>query len=99
MAVVPDNQRGSADLSIDPLTGQQHDYIILNDEERSKGFVRPVRQVYSHVTCGITTQMGLSIAETYARDPKFYGATFCTFCKNHFPVSEFRWEDGSEVGS
>ena len=41
-------------------------------------------------------------AETYARDPKFYGATFCVECKGHFPVGEngqFRWVDGGMVGT
>jgi hypothetical protein len=29
--------------------GQQRGYVILCDEERAKGFVRPVRQTYRHV--------------------------------------------------
>jgi len=46
--------------------------------------------------------MGMALAETYARDPKFYGSTFCTRCGTHFPVGEFgefEWEDGSKVGT
>lgn len=42
--------------------------------------------------------MGNALAETYARDPKYYGATMCVHCKGHFPVGEngeFRWNDGS----
>jgi hypothetical protein len=45
--------------------------------------------------CGVKTTMGLSIAETYARDPKFYGGTFCCGCGAHFPVGaegEFVWD-------
>lgn len=51
--------------------------------------------------CGTVTTMGQSIAETYARDPKFYGGTFCCGCGKHFPVEEFVWTDGSgeRVGS
>lgn len=52
--------------------------------------------------CGETTTMGLALAETYARDPKFYGATMCCHCREHFPVGEqgeFVWEDGSRVGT
>ena len=52
--------------------------------------------------CGGSTKMGLAIAETYARNPKFYGATFCCNCGQHFPVGEggeFEWEDGSKVGT
>jgi hypothetical protein len=80
--------------------GQQLDYLVLCPEERAKGFVRPVRRSYKHTKCGMVTRMGQSIAETYARDPKFYGSTFCVGCGIHFPVSEFTWEaDGSAVGS
>ncbi len=46
------------------------------------------------------TVMGIAIAETYARDPKFYGATFCVNCGKHLPVNEFIWEGTNElVGS
>jgi len=41
--------------------------------------------------CGGETTMGVALAETYARDPGFYGGTFCVFCKQHFPVNEFVW--------
>jgi hypothetical protein len=40
-----------------------------------------------------------AIAETFARDPKFYGATFCATCREHFAVCEFSWLDGTKVGS
>ena len=46
--------------------------------------------------CGTVTTMGLALAETYARDPRFYGATFCCGCGTHLPVGErgeFVWED------
>lgn len=50
--------------------------------------------------CGAETIMNQAIAETYARDPKFYGATFCTGCGTHLPVSEFVWLGTDErVGS
>ena len=132
--------------------GQQEVYLVLSDEERAKGFVRPVRRSYKHVGCrpkfptreldpveeadklkfgyvcfeaypasespltgrywmksqlesgcGTVTTMGTALAETYARDPKFYGATFCCGCNKHLPVGpngEFVWEpDGTAVGS
>ena len=86
--------------------GQQESYLVLSDEERAKGFVRPVRASYKHVACGTVTRMGQSIAETYARDPKFYGGTFCCRCGTHFRLTNpdgsaaFLWEpDGSPVGS
>lgn len=76
---------------IDPATGQQKDHVVLTPEERAKGFARPVRKSYVHIACDGATTMGLSIAETYARDPKFYSKTFCVHCKGYFPVDEFRW--------
>jgi hypothetical protein len=74
-------------------------YLVLSDEERAKGFVRPVRKTYVHSSCGTATTMSLPLAETYARDPKFYGATYCVGCQMHLPVREFTWEDGKQVGS
>jgi hypothetical protein len=84
-------------------SGMQKDYVVLSVEERAKGFVRPVRRSYKHLKCGATTTMGQALAETYARDPKFYGATFCATCGSHFPVGEngqFVWVDsgGKKVG-
>lgn len=80
---------------IDPATGQQKGYVVLTPEERAKGFVRPVRRTYLHKSCSTTTTMGLSLAETYARDPGFYSGTFCCRCRSHFPLDQFVW-DGTE---
>ena len=70
---------------------------MLSEEERAKGFVRPVRRTYVHRTCGGATTMGLALAETYARDPKFYGGTYCATCGTHFPVAQFTWDGTDEV--
>lgn len=91
-----------APAPIDPATGQHRDYYVLPDEERAKGFVRPVRTSYTHTVCGTVTTMPLKIAETYARDPGYYGATFCCRCRAHLPVGavgQFVWDDGSKVGT
>ena len=72
-------------------TGQHKAYIVLCDEERQKGFVKPLRTSYRHKPCGVTTTMGRALSETYARDPYFYGATFCVACNVHKPLSEFTW--------
>jgi len=130
-------------------TPQAEVYIVLSEEERTKGFVRPYRDVYTHVgqqpkgttreltadekeryaefgyvcfepyhkselpltgrfwtqtqldakACNSTTTMSRDLGETYARNPKFYGATYCAHCRMHRPVAEFRWPDGSVVGS
>lgn len=74
-------------------------YLVLSEEERAKGFIRPVRRTYVHDKCGVATTMGLALCETYARNPKFYGATYCVGCSAHFPVGEFKWDDGRIVGS
>ena len=77
-------------------------YLVLSEAERAAGFVRPVRLTYTHMVCGSSTCMSQDIAETYARDPHFYGATYCVTCRQHRPVGpdgEFVWDDGSMVGS
>jgi len=148
--VTPDHRQ------VDPETGQQKGYVVLSQEERDKGFVRPVRHSYLHVGppgptyelrdltdrererfgdefvkyelypegessigrywtrdqldrveeggCGGVTTMSESIAETYAREPGFYGGTFCAHCREHFPVGkdgEFVWlgTAGARVGT
>jgi hypothetical protein len=82
---------------------QNKKYLVLTPEERARGFVRPVRDTYTHEVCGTNTTMGKSIAETYARDPKFYGATYCCHCRMHRPVGEngeFVWAGTSiKVGT
>lgn len=89
-----------APAPIDPATGMHKDYWILSDEERAKKWVRPYRDKYTHDKCGTSTNMGRKLSETYARDPKFYGATFCVACGKHYPVGEFTWNGTNErVGS
>lgn len=78
--------------------GQNKVYLVLSEEERAKGFVRAVRERYKHVGgCGTVTIMGRELAETYARDPKFYDAAECSTCGKHFPVAEFVWNNTNEV--
>ncbi len=132
---------------------QHGTYLVLSEEERAKGFVRPLRRAYLHVGppgpthplrdltgdqqtryleyayvkyedyggtegsvvgrfwtqaqldkvgkgCGTETRMGLVLSETTARDPHFYGATYCVGCSMHLPVEEFTWvEDGQRLGT
>jgi len=80
--------------------GQHKDYWVLPEDERAKGFIRPYRDTYYHTVCQATTTMSRPLSETYARDPSFYGSTFCVSCRAHFPVSQFRWMlDDKIVGS
>jgi hypothetical protein len=146
---VTDDRNDPALKNIGP-DGMQEKYLVLSDEERAKGFVRPLRKSYKHVgppppkitreltaeeherydeygyvafepyetlgavtgrfwtqeqldrangSCGAVTTMGLAIAETYARNPSFYGGTFCAHCGGHFPVGaqgEFVWDGTDE---
>jgi len=95
----PDDPRLGHGVDEEPIP--QHEvYLVLSEEERAKGFVRPLRRSYVHSVCGAETTMGLALCETYAREPKFYGSTYCVACRMHKPVSEFRWaEDNEIVGS
>lgn len=141
--------------------GQNNCYLVLSEDERAKGFVRPYRDSYVHVGrkysdgirmldkpeksdyngktyvaianifmknedgttsrggtyitqeeldqynetggyiggCGTKTTMAREISETYARNPSFYGATFCCGCNKHIGVHEFKWTDGEMLGS
>lgn len=90
----------------DEPTQMAEAYLVLSEEERAKGFVRPVRSSYVH-SCGTVTRMALPLAETYARDPQHYGATWCVRCQQHRPVGingEFFWIEadgttGPKVGT
>ena len=99
MSIVTD--RKDLDTTLLP-NGQQVTYLALSEEERAKGFIRPIRASYIHEKCGTSTKMAQALAETYARKPGFYSGTFCAACQAHFPVGvdgEFVWEDGTKVGS
>lgn len=47
--------------------------------------------------CGTVTTMSRDLGETYSRNPKFYGATYCCGCRRHLPVEEFVWDGTSEI--
>jgi len=99
----PDHEHAAAPQPVNPATGQHRAYWVLTEAERRKGFIRPVRRTYEHLKCGTETTMSEAIAETYARDPHYYGGTFCVHCRGHFPVGEhgeFVWlDDRSKVGT
>lgn len=158
MSLTTDPQDPRLGHGADTGPRDQHDaYLVLSEEERAKGFTRPVRVAYRHVGiagprhplrdlageeakrhagrgyakyeeypadgsgtlgrfwtlaqldsvgqgCGQVTTMDRSIAETYARQPSFYGSTYCCACRMHLRVGaqgEFTWveADGSEQGN
>lgn len=96
-------EHASAPQPVDSTTGQHGAYWVLCEDERRKGFIRPVRRTYRHEKCGTETRMGEALAETYACKPDYYGATFCVHCGGHYPVGEhgeFVWlDDGTKVGT
>ncbi len=94
----PDDPRLTHGSDTEPVD-QAEVYLVLSDEERMGGFVRPYRETYRHKSCGGVTTTARAIAETYARNPKFYHGTYCTHCQMHRPVNEFVWPDGTTVGS
>lgn len=149
----PNDPRLGRGVDKEPI--QQHEvYLVLSEEERAKGFIRPFRTSYIHVGvskfkneikpitpeqkeryganyvayvdydeserqgrpgvigrfftaeqledyknsgCETKTTMGLALSETYARNPKFYGATYCCACRKHLPVEEFVWDGTNEI--
>lgn len=77
-------------------------YLVLSEEDRAKGFVRPLRRAYWHQVCGKVTTMHPTIAETYATNPGFYGSTYCGHCGLHRPVGadgEFFWCDDDNIST
>ena len=49
--------------------------------------------------CGVETRMPSACAETYAREPGYYGSTFCCGCGKYLPVGErgeFVWDGTDE---
>lgn len=78
----------------------QFGYVMYEEYPKKDGIVgRYWTSAQLNSGCQTLTIMGLSIAETYAARPTFYGATFCCGCNTHHPVAEFVWEDGTVVGS
>jgi len=88
----PNLKYGIDDKPID----QNSVYLVLSEEEISKGYIKPFRNTYRHLTCNTTTTMDNIISATYARDPWFYGSTYCCDCRMHRPLNEFIWEPDGE---
>lgn len=80
--------RNDPGINKEKPNGQYETYLILSDDERAKGFIRPVRTKYIHVGkkaesnnalrsggCGVVTTMALPIAEDMAHWPirELYG--------------------------
>lgn len=99
----PTTPNGSTPTGAKLADGQAADHWVLPAEQRNAGYVRPLRYSYVHSTCGAKTTMPQACAETYARQPDFYGQTFCCGCGGYYPVGpqgQFSWSDGTgKVGA
>lgn len=82
--------------------GQQVQHVGICPDERID-YVRPYRDRYKCLICGTVTTMPRLCAETYAKQPTFYGSTWCCGCKGYFLVGEngnFVWlDDNTKVGT
>jgi len=97
MSLTTDRNNPDLKYGVDNKPVEQNKvYLVLSDEEISKGYVKPFRTSYMHLTCCTSTSMAENIAATYARDPWFYGATYCVNCRMHRPLNEFIWEPDGE---
>lgn len=79
----------------DPQTGMYERHPVLLEGN----FQRPVRHLYIHARCTGATRCGALIANTFARNPKFYTHTYCRVCRGYYEVGEFCWSNGEPVGS
>ena len=75
-------------------------YKYVAFEEKPDGGGRYWTQERLDSGCNMKTTISAAIAETFARKPDFYGATFCAACRQHFPLDEFVWHGTNQtVGS
>jgi hypothetical protein len=94
------SDRDDPDLQKVRPDGMQEKYLVLSPDEIDKGFVEPLRESYYHERCGTTTTMVYEIAATCARNPEFYGATWCSRCGDHYPVGvhgQFVWMERGKI--
>ena len=87
---------------LDEIRETNLSYLLLAQqlirEDRAEATFR--LGISEEVADAVREKQATDIAETYARDPKFYGGTYCVSCRMHRPVAEFTW-DGTDqrVGS
>lgn len=78
--------------------GQQTDYATLPEDERERGDLDGVPQVYMHKKCQGATGMPEEIIRSYLKNPYLYmaDATFCCECGRHVPFRECVWVETGE---
>lgn len=97
MSLTTDKSNPNLGYGVDDKPVPQNSvYLVLSDEEIAKGYLKPFRTSYRHLPCKSVTTMGEQLSATYARDPWFYGSTYCCACMKHRPLNEFVWEKDGE---
>ncbi len=77
--------------------GQMTDHYELREEDRYKGSLEGVPQVYHHEKCGAQTGMPEDIIRSYLVKPDLYSPyTFCVGCNDYVPHSEVSWVETGE---
>jgi len=90
-------KHGTRELNEDEEDKKKFGYILYEKypEEMSPKVGRYWTKEQLDSGCDVVTTMSLPLAETWARDPEYYGATFCCGCNKHLPVGEFVWVDAN----
>jgi hypothetical protein len=77
--------------------GQMADHITVREEERFKGSLGAVPQVYEHKRCGAQTGMPEEIIRSYLANPFLYNdSSFCTGCNDYVSTKELFWTETGE---
>lgn len=91
----PKNLRELTDKEVSIYS--KYDYVMYEEYDNGCGKFWTQAELDRIGGCGCITTMALNIAETYARNPGFYGGTFCCACRDHFPVNEFVWNGTNQI--
>ena len=83
--VTPDHKE------INPVTGQQKGYVVLSEDERAKGFVRPLRKSYKHVGVSPKNLLRELTAEEHERYDKFGYIMYEAYPGNDLTVTGRFW--------
>ena len=77
--------------------GQMTDHVTTREQERFKGSLHDVPQVYVHSVCGGATGMPEEIIRSYLANPFLYShKTFCTGCNDYVHMGECTWQETGE---
>jgi hypothetical protein len=72
----------------------------LTQTEINMGYVRPIRRVFVHSVCGMTTPLGGPLVARFAREPDFLLRVYCQQHGTASNADQFTWaEDSQTVGS